>query len=664
MLKKIYFVLIVSLLCAAFFIPTAAASGVGEEKTAKQEVVPVPETIINENVPPIPVGIKEKLKQYSEMKSAGIAAWHPGDRGMIIASRQEDTAQLYWVTGAGGKLEPLTNYNEPVARAVFSPDPARNYFVFPKDVGGAENYQLFRYDLGTGKTDMLTDGKSRFMSSIFNHAGDKFAYSGNNRTGTLFDIYVMDPAKPSEAKLVFNARRPAYYLPTRWLPDDRNLLVVEYLSANESNTFLVDTVSGKVDELTPRGESPMIFELTETSNDGKYLFGISDKGAEFQQLVRFERATAKIDVLTSGIPWDVSLVRVAGDKKTMTFMANEDGISRLYLLDLETLKYKPLPAVPDGLITEMFFDSQGKRLFMNINNARLNGDVFELNLETMKLTRWTQSDTGGLDLSTFVMPSLIHYPTFDTVDGKPRMIPAFYYRPSKKNGKPYPVVINIHGGPEGQYRPAFQGMNNYLLDELGVAVIFPNVRGSSGYGKSYLLLDNWEKREDSVKDIGALLDWIASQPELDKDRVAVYGGSYGGYMVLASMVHFSDRLACGVDIVGISNFVTFLENTSAYRRDLRRVEYGDERKIRDFLNNISPSTNAHKIKKPLFVIQGKNDPRVPMSEAEQIVKTVRKNNVPVWYQLATNEGHGFSKKYNRDFMYYSVFRFFQEYLLK
>jgi dipeptidyl aminopeptidase/acylaminoacyl peptidase len=259
---------------------------------------------------------------------------------------------------------------------------------------------------------------------------------------------------------------------------------------------------------------------------------------------------------------------------------------------------------------------------------------------------------------------VIQYPTFDKVEGKTRMIPAFYYRPTKKSNKPYPVVIDIHGGPEGQYKPRFQGVANYLINELGIALIAPNVRGSSGYGKSYLLLDNAEKREDSVKDIGALLDWIATRPELDKNRIAVFGGSYGGYMVLASMVHFSDRLACGVDIVGISNFVTFLKNTSAYRRDLRRAEYGDERKIGDFLNKISPSTNAHKIKKPLFVIQGKNDPRVPASESEQIVKTVRKNKVPVWYQLATNEGHGFSKKYNRDFMYYSILLFFQEYLLK
>jgi dipeptidyl aminopeptidase/acylaminoacyl peptidase len=350
--------------------------------------------------------------------------------------------------------------------------------------------------------------------------------------------------------------------------------------------------------------------------------------------------------------------------KKAALSVNEGGITRLYLMDMETMKYEPVTSIPEGGVDGLVFDPEGKRLFMNLSNARMNGDAFQLDLETMKLVRWTQSDTAGLDVSSFSLPQLVHYPTFDKVDDKPRMVPAFYYKPTKETGKPFPVIINIHGGPEGQYRPRFQGTFNYLTNEMGIAVIAPNVRGSSGYGKSYLMLDNWEKREDSVKDIGALLDWIATRPELDKNRVAVFGGSYGGYMVLASMVHFSDRLACGVDIVGISNFVTFLKNTSAYRRDLRRVEYGDERKIGEFLNKISPSTNAHKIKKPLFVIQGKNDPRVPASEAEQIVKIVRQNNVPVWYQVATNEGHGFRKKNNRDFMYYSMLRFLQEFLLK
>jgi dipeptidyl aminopeptidase/acylaminoacyl peptidase len=480
----------------------------------------------------------------------------------------------------------------------------------------------------------------------------------------LFDVYVMDPEKPSEAKLVYQANKPAYYIPVGWFHDDRYLLVIEYISANKAGTLLVDTDTGSAANLTPESDKDFLFILTSASKDGKFLFGISDQTGEFSRLIRYERASKKIEVITGDIPWGIDTAAATKDYKKAAFLTNEDGISRIYLLDPDTLKYKAVTSLPEGIITNAVFDLAGKKLFMNISNSQMNSNAFHLDLETMKLVQWTKSDTAGLDLSGFATHRLIHYPTFDQVEGKPRMIPAFYYRPTKKSSQPFPVIIYIHGGPESQDRPGFQGTYNYFINELGIAVICPNVRGSSGYGKSYLLLDNAEKREDSVKDIGALLDWIASQPELDKNRVAVIGGSYGGYMVLASLVHYSDRLACGVDIVGISNFVTFLKNTSAYRQDLRRVEYGDEQKIGEFLHGISPLTNAHKIKKPLLVIQGKNDPRVPVSEADQIAATVKKNNVPVWYMVGTNEGHGFSKKDNRDYMYYTVVRFFQEYLLK
>jgi dipeptidyl aminopeptidase/acylaminoacyl peptidase len=635
-----------------------------EEKASKDTYVKVPETIITENIPPIPVDIEEKMRQYREMRSASFVDWDPREKGMIVRTRTGNTTQLCWLEQPMGELKQLTDFKEPVTRGYFSPDPARKYFLFAKDVGGGENYQFFKYDLDAGKSVMITDGKSRHQAIVFNHKGDRFAYANNSRTGMLFDVYVMDPDKPTEAKLVYKAGKPAYYIPGGWLHDDRHLLVIEYISANKAGTLLVDTVSGKFEHLTPESDKNFTFFLNSASNDDKYLYGSSDQNGEFNQMIRYERSTKKIDVVTRDISWDIDTAATSIDMKKAAFLVNEGGIGRLYLLDPDTLKYEAVTSIPEGVIDGITFDRAGKKLFLNISNARMYNDAFHLDLETMKWVRWTESDTGGLDLSTFPTPQLIHYPTFDKVEGKNRMIPAFYYRPITRSSHPFPVLIYIHGGPEGQDKPGFQGSYNYFINELGIAVICPNVRGSAGYGKSYLMLDNAEKREDSVKDIGALLDWISRRPELDKNRVAVYGGSYGGYMVLASMVHYSDRLACGVDIVGISNFVTFLKNTSAYRRELRRAEYGDERKIGDLLNKISPLTNAHKIKKPLLVIQGKNDPRVPISEAEQIVATAKKNNVPVWYLMATNEGHGFRKKYNSDYMYYAVVRFLQEYLLK
>ena len=305
---------------------------------------------------------------------------------------------------------------------------------------------------------------------------------------------------------------------------------------------------------------------------------------------------------------------------------------------------------------------------MTINTARSPSDTFVLDLgrgplDHGKLERWTFSEVGGLDTSTFREPELIEFPTFDQVDGRQRMIPAWLYKPAGPG--PHPVVVSIHGGPEGQARPFFSSTYQLWLEKLGVAVLVPNVRGSAGYGKTYVKLDNSFKREDSVKDIGALLDWIETQPDLDQDRVAVFGGSYGGYMVLASAVHFSDRLRAAVDIVGISSFVTFLENTQDYRRDLRRVEYGDERdpEMRAHLEKISPVNNVEHIKIPMFVVQGENDPRVPVTESIQMVEALREQGQPVWYMNALNEGHGYRKKENRDIYEQATVLFLRTHLL-
>ena len=344
---------------------------------------------------------------------------------------------------------------------------------------------------------------------------------------------------------------------------------------------------------------------------------------------------------------------------------NEDGISVLQVLRFGDSTALKLPRTPVGIIGGLQFDPKSSRLGFSMNMATGPGDVYSIDLKTMKLDRWTFSEVGGLDTRSFLEPKLIHYPTFDQIHGQQRSIPAFFYRPRSVDGT-IPVIIDIHGGPEGQSRPGFSPLHQYYAKELGCAVLVPNVRGSTGYGKTYLALDNGFNREHSVRDVGALLDWIENQPELDATRVAVVGGSYGGYMVLASLTTFPERIRCGVDVVGISNFVSFLQNTESYRRDLRRVEYGDERDpaMNEYLSRIAPSNNATRIRSPLFVVQGENDPRVPASEARQIVKAVEGNGIPVWTLFAKDEGHGFQKKNNRDYLTRSVILFFQEFLLK
>jgi len=410
--------------------------------------------------------------------------------------------------------------------------------------------------------------------------------------------------------------------------------------------------------------------------DGRAVYFISDelldgKAQEFQTLRHHDPASGRFEVLTRDIPWDVDGFTIAENGRHLAYVTNEDGISRLHVLALPSHKEVKLPALPVGVIGGFEFSPDGKRLALALNSATSPSDVYVVDLAGAKLARWTQSEVGGLDASKFVAPALIRYPTFDQVDGDDtnrsrRTIPAFYYRPaSAPAGSRLPVVISIHGGPEGQALPTFNPTAQYLANELGVALLVPNVRGSSGYGKTYLSLDNAARREDSVKDIGALLDWIAKQPELDASRVGVQGGSYGGYMVLASLMHYSDRIRAGVDIVGISDFTTFLTNTESYRRDLRRAEYGDERtpEMRKVFAEISPARHADRIRSRLFVAQGKNDPRVPYTEAEQIVKAVRGNDQPVWYLLFNDEGHGFRKKANNDYYGAATILFWQQHLL-
>jgi dipeptidyl aminopeptidase/acylaminoacyl peptidase len=293
-------------------------------------------------------------------------------------------------------------------------------------------------------------------------------------------------------------------------------------------------------------------------------------------------------------------------------------------------------------------------------NAQGPEDVYSLDVATGKLERWTNSETA-VPTKDFPAAELIKWKSFD---GK--MISGFLYRPPAKFTGKRPVMVVIHGGPEGQSQPLFLGRQNYLLNEMGIALIYPNVRGSTGYGKSFTLLDNGFLREDTYKDINALFDWIGAQPQLEASRVGVTGGSYGGHMTLAISTFYSDRIRCSVDIVGMSNLVTFLEHTEGYRRDLRRAEYGDERdpKMREFLERIAPMNNIEKIKKPMLVVAGKNDPRVPVSESDQIVAALKKEGTPVWYVMAKDEGHGYQKKANQDYQFYATVEFLQEYLLK
>ena len=617
--------------------------------------------LVIEGIPDIPQDIADRMIQYQNVRFASVYGWDPSGKGLLISTRFGETSQVHFVEKPGGARKQVTFFKEPVRGATFCPDPSTRGFLFQKDVGGSEFYQIFYYNFDTGKHEMLTDGTSRNGEILWSNSGDRFTYYSTKRNGKDWDLYVANIAEPDEAKIVL--QEGGTWAPTDWSPDDKRLLVGKYVSITETYPYILDVASGKLTRINPTDEK-IAYGTGVWSRDGKGVFITSDEGSEFKRLKYYDIRKKEFTDLTADIPWDVDSVEMsaAGDK--LAFTANEGGIYKLYILDTKTMQYSQVPGIPVGLIYRLEFHPDGQRLVMVINTPQTPGDIYVLELENNSLTRWTFSEVGGLNTDSFTIPELVEYETFDSVEGKPRMIPAFYYKPNKGEG-PYPVIIYAHGGPESQYNPYFSSTFQYWVNELGVAVLAPNVRGSDGYGKSYLKMDNGYNREDTVKDIGKLIDWIEARPELDESRICIFGGSYGGYMVLASMTHYNDRLKCGVDVVGISNFVTFLENTKDYRRDLRRVEYGDERdpKMREFLMRISPLTNAQKISRPMLIVQGLNDPRVPVGEAKQIVEAIRDNDGVAWYLLAKDEGHGFRKKVNRDYYTNAVVLFLEEHLL-
>ncbi len=627
---------------------------------ATAQSVPVTPNLVIENVPPIPLSLVEDVRRYTEARLAFLADWHPTKREMLIVTRLGNTPQIHHLKMPGGARTQLTFFSEPVLSAGYEPKEGR-YFLFGRDVGGNEFGQVYRYDLADGRVTLLTDGgRSQNGGLVWNNAGNRAAYGSTRRNGADRDVWVMDPSDPKSNRQLLEVSGGGWSA-MDWSPDDKQLVVGEYLSVNKSNLWLVEVASGEKTPLTTPEVEQVVYGDAQFAPDGRGIYLTTDMGSEFQYLAYMDLASRYITPLTKDIPWDIDGAVLSRDGKTIAFTVNEAGASKLYLFDTATRKYRPVEGAPSGVIGGLQWHHNSRDLGFVVNSARSTSDVYSLDVKSGEITRWTESELGGLVASELVEPELIRWKSFDG-----REITGFYYRPPPRFKGPRPVIIDIHGGPEGQTRPIFQGRKNYFLNELGVAIIYPNVRGSTGYGKTFVTLDNGLKREDSVKDVGALLDWIAKEPNLDAERIMVTGGSYGGYMTLAVATHYNDRIRCSLDIVGISHFGTFLKNTESYRRDLRRVEYGDERdpKIAEFFDRTAPLNNAQKITKPLFVVQGGNDPRVPLSEAEQIVERVKKNGGKVWYLMAKDEGHGFRKKNNADYLFYATVLFVKQHLLE
>ena len=602
--------------------------------------------LVLEGIPPSDPLLDERLERYLHTRQASFLDWLP-EGGMLIGTRFGEAEEIHRLSAPLGMREQLTFYPEPVSAARAPQSADGEGFAFLKDEGGDENAQIYYYRLADHSVRPVTNGKSLHGSVIWSHDGKRVAFYGNDRDGVSFDVYLADIAGGGAPRLVVGGAADTWY-PLDWSVDDRKLLLWKYYSVSESYLYIADAATG---ELAPLDKSKRKIGIRSArfAPDGRGVYVVSDEDGEFAQLHYVDTVTHESRKLTAHIPWDIDSFDASSDGRYLAYVANVDGTGRLTVVDnTQKLELVP-PGIPEGHIYDVRFDRSGRRLAFSVETSAAPRDVYVYDLQKNAIERWTRSEVGPVDTRTFVSAERIRYPTWDRVDGAPRLISAYVYQP--RTGAPHPVIISIHGGPEAQYRPDFDAFTQFLVNELGYVVIAPNVRGSSGYGKSFLALDNGMLREDAVKDIGSLLVWIGLQKDLDRNRVVVMGGSYGGYMALASLAAYNDRLRGGIDVVGISNFVTFLSNTSAYRRDLRRAEYGDERdpRMRGFLSRISPLTNAASIRRPLLVVQGLNDPRVPRTESEQLVARIRAGGGEVWYLAAKDEGHGFRKKANRDF---------------
>lgn len=606
-----------------------------------------PSSITTVNVPPVPAVLTKKYEDYQQWQSAALFDWLPGGTGMLVRRRARETEQLHTVAAPGDPVRMLTFYGESVLFAHVCPDSARKCVVFTKDIGGDERFQLFRMDFATSQVVRLTKDSVQNGGVVWSRKGDRIAWSSNRRNGKDFDVYVMDPERPGHDILIF--RNKGAWSAIDWSPDDRKLLLGKYESRTCSRLYILDIASGKMRPLTDT-TCTVSQEMGLWGSDGNTVFFTSDEDTDFRSLRCRNIKSGRERICTGDIPWDVREIALSPDGNTLAFTTNENGFSGFFLMDTRSFEYKRVETLPQAIIGTLRFHPDGCRCAMTVNAPYHPEDVYVIDMRSLEVTRWTRSRLGGIDQKKLVTPEIIRYQTFDSTGGTSRMIPCFVYRP-KSCRKPCPVLILLHGGPESQFWPSFRPEIQFYCTELGIAVVAPNVRGSGGYGKRYLTLDDGRKREDAVRDVGALLDWLAGQKGFDTSRMAVTGGSYGGYLALASTVRFGDRLRACIDSYGISNFVTFLENTSLYRRDLRRAEYGDERDpdMRKFLNGISPLTHVNRITNPLLIIQGANDARVPLGESEQIAEALRKNGTDVWMVVAGDEGHGFRKKSNRDY---------------
>jgi dipeptidyl aminopeptidase/acylaminoacyl peptidase len=647
------------LVCLIAIGGAAAFLAFSKSATAQNEEIAPNANLEVFGIPKAPASLAPKVRRYSYNYGLPLAGWHPARREIWL----KGISSVSWVSRVESPGGGLKSWMYLQASGIYDLyfQPQAKYLVYNRDSNGDEAFQMYLYDIEKRSSTLFTDGKSRSTEPVWSNSGERIVYSSSPTGGNGVSLHLVTPSDPKSNRLLVQSTGN-YLKAYDWAPDDEHVAYCEFIANTISKLWLINVKTGEKRLLSAASKKDEeYYDFPQFSQDGKGIYVITDKGSDFRRLAYLDLTTGRFKFLTADIKWDVDEFQIAPDGKTLAVVTNEDGASRLYLIATSTLERKPITSLPSGVISDLKWHGNSVDLAFNFKSPRTPNDVYSVNINTGNVERWTKSATGGVDAENLALPELIKWKSFDG-----RRISGFLYRPPTTFTGKRPVIINIHGGPVDQYRPVFGYDDNFFTNELGIVRIYPNMRGSSGYGKKFLNLDDGLKREDAVKDIGALLDWIKTQPDLDAERVLVQGESYGGYLALSVAVNYSEHIRGAISDSGMTNLATFIERTEGWRRDVQRPEFGDERdpKVRVFMESTAPLNNVDRIKKPLLIIQGKNDPRVPASEAEAIVQALRKKETPVWYLLAKDEGHTYVKQPNRDYRLYSIILFVQERLLK
>jgi dipeptidyl aminopeptidase/acylaminoacyl peptidase len=625
-------------------------------QAAQERTLPVPANVTVDGVPSIPITLVEAVAPYAQFRQARMVAWHPTERRIVVATAFGNAPQLHDVKFPGGARRQFTFFSDGVAPrpgAVFGP--RGDFVLFQKDTArGGEANQLLRFDFASGAMTTLTDGKSRNGVPVSSRRG-VIAYDSTQRDGKNRDLYVLNPIDPGATRMVLQAE--GAWSALDWSPDEKAILALQILSSSESHLWRVDVADGAKTLLTPREERPARWSSAEFGADGESVYALSNFRGETARIWRLSRGT------WTALTPDAQVIEsfaLSSDGGTMAAVIDAGSTTRLQLMDADGTA-KRTPSLPPGVISDLVWHPALGEVAFSLAGARSFNDVYSVDAAGARAERWTMSEMGGALPETLPDAEIVKWSSFDGLE-----ISGVLYRPAARFEGPRPVIINVHGGPVDRERPRAIGRSNYFRNELGIAVIYPNIRGSSGFGRSFEELDNGRLRENAVEDIGALLDAIAADPRLDETRVMIAGASYGGYVALASAIAYGDRLRGVNPAFAITDFPTFLESTEISRQANRNAEYGDpaDPGMRAFLTRISPLTNVKALKLPAFIAAGAKDTRVPISQAEVLVKALKANGTPVWYVRFEDAGHLQLTVATSDFSIYTWVMFVQQYLLK